>query len=385
MSVTIGDGTKANKVFSGSAAGTADGWIETTMDGGLITNLYGGGKVSAESTNLTVSGGTIASCVYGGVMADKAGEEITLAGSTLNITGSADIAAYIVGGARVDGGTASVGNVELNITGGALQRDDVYAYTWGAGYVRGGELTVEKATVNLSASLDGDIFAGAHSRNNGSATVENSFVNVTDGTFRRVFGGGWSQHQGTSHVENVKMDISGGTIFAVYAGGANSAENISSIGNAEINVSEDADITNIYLTGRHKEGTVSGNVTLNFNGGTVDYISGITPGGIDQGGTTTAVFSSDIEDLGIDGLDVLKIYQGVTVNMIEEIDFTDFQKIQFVINDIENFDTSWTALTSDIIINDFDKFNISFIGADANEFKYDLASDKKGIVITKNN
>ena len=181
------------------------------------------------------------------------------------------------------------------------------------------------------------------------------------------------------------MDISGGTIFAVYAGGANSAENISSIGNAEINVSEDADITNIYLTGRHKEGKVSGNVTLNFNGGTVDYISGITPGAVDQGGTTTAVFKSDIEDLGIDGLDVLKIYQGVTVNMIEEIDLTDFQKIQFIINDIENFDTSWTALTSDITINDFDKFEISFIGADTDEFKYDLSDDKKGIVITKNN
>ena len=124
---------------------------------------------------------------------------------------------------------------------------------------------------------------------------------------------------------------------------------------------------------------------MNFNGGTVDYISGITPGGFDQGGTTTAVFKSDIEDLGIDGLDVLKIYQGVTVNMIEEIDLTDFQKIQFIINDIENFDTSWTALTSDIIINDFENFEISFIGAGTDEFKYDLASDKKGIVITKNN
>ena len=124
---------------------------------------------------------------------------------------------------------------------------------------------------------------------------------------------------------------------------------------------------------------------MNFNGGTVDYISGITPGGFDQGGTTTAVFESDIEDLAIDGLDVLKIYQGVTVNMIEEIDLTDFQEIQFVINDINNFDTSWTALTSDIIINDFDKFNISFVGAGTDEFKYDLSDDNRGIVITKNN
>ncbi len=384
LTVTISEVT-ANKVFAGSESGR-DGKIKTTMTGGEIAStLYGGGKVSAESTDLSVSGGTVGASVYGGLLVES--DDITLDSSKLTVTDSADLNSFVVGGSRVNGGkNHQIGSVELNISGGVFDRG-ASAYTWGAGYVKGGELSVDNVTVNLSSNIDGDIYGGAHNRDNGSSNVANSIINVDGGDFKRIYGGGWAQGEGSSSVGNVLINIEAGSVFAVYAGGANGLNSTSTIENAVINVSDRADIENIYLTGRHNMSHVSGDVTLNVSGGDVDVISGITPWGADMvAGTTKAVITTSLEDLIVDGVDVFAIGNKAEVNMREEIDSSDFTTLQFIIEDAENFSDSWTALTTDAEI---DLANITVNFADANgsliESGFDaiVSDDKKSILVSR--
>ena len=385
--VSIGSEASVNKVYSGSAAGV-DGKITTEMAGGKIGGtLYGGGKVSAAGTDLSVSGGSIGSTVYGGILAEDG--ETSVGSAKLTLSESALVIGYIVAGSRVNGGTHSIGSVELNLAGGDFDRGSV-AYSWGAGYVTGGILDVESVNVNMSGSVDGDVFGGAHSRGTGSATVDKSIITVSGSEeYKRIYGGGWAQNGASSNVENVEINIDGGNIFAVYAGGANAKESSSTIGSAEINI-ESGCVENVYLTGRHSQSSVSGDVTLNFNGGDIDLISGITPWGGDLvAGTTKAILNANLEDLYIDGLDVLAIAHNVTAGMIEDIDSSDFKTLEFIIADAENFGDSWTALTTtgmvdadiDAIASTAKFFNGS--GVEISGFDAAVSEDRKSIIVSK--
>ncbi|MBR2344812.1 MAG: hypothetical protein IKA71_03390, partial [Lentisphaeria bacterium] len=97
---TIASGLKQGTVFAGSEKGT-DGKITTTVTGGeIVKHLYGGGKVSADSTKLTVEGGTVGQDVYGGLLIKNATDAISLGESNLTVSGGT-FNQYVVGGSRV--------------------------------------------------------------------------------------------------------------------------------------------------------------------------------------------------------------------------------------------------------------------------------------------
>ncbi|MBR2344421.1 MAG: hypothetical protein IKA71_01380, partial [Lentisphaeria bacterium] len=116
---TIAAGLKQGTVFAGSEKGV-DGKITTTVTGGEIAkHLYGGGKVSAESTELTVEGGTVGQDVYGGLLIKNATNAISLGESNLTVSGGT-FDQYVVGGSRVTAADATtthtVGKVTLTLT-----------------------------------------------------------------------------------------------------------------------------------------------------------------------------------------------------------------------------------------------------------------------------
>ncbi|MBR2625887.1 MAG: hypothetical protein IKD23_05780, partial [Lentisphaeria bacterium] len=97
---TIASGVKQGTVFAGSEKGV-DGKITTTVTGGeIVKHLYGGGKVSAESTELTVESGTVGKDVYGGLLIKETTNAISLGESNLTVSGGT-FNQYVVGGSRV--------------------------------------------------------------------------------------------------------------------------------------------------------------------------------------------------------------------------------------------------------------------------------------------
>ena len=72
--------------------------ITTEVTGGKINkNLYGGGKVSADTTNLTISGGEIGQDVFGGICSSETKGELTEANLTIS---GGTFKHYVVGGSR---------------------------------------------------------------------------------------------------------------------------------------------------------------------------------------------------------------------------------------------------------------------------------------------
>lgn len=167
-----------NNVYGGGALGTVSGNTDVTVSGGKVNNVFGAGMGRAAAqgvtavtaniggtTNVNISGGTIAESVYGGgqngnvkqannpAKGDPEGNRDINPVSTVNVTG---------------------GNITNNVFGGGSM-----------GFTNGATL------VNMSGgSVEGSVFGGAYGTQGKVYVAGQRTVNMRGGTVNRnVYGG----------------------------------------------------------------------------------------------------------------------------------------------------------------------------------------------------
>ena len=174
-----------------------------------------GNKV--EDNVLVVSGGTLTTAAYGGLVENKkrdaSGNPLTTGdaeGNTLRITGGTVAAAY---GANVTVKDGAAQDNAAEISGGTV-----------TGNVYGGALTAVGATKNATGgsahitggSVGGNVYGGAITNAAASGNVTGSSVHVAGGTVSGTVYGG--HNAGTGTATGGTITITGGHMGAVYGG-----------------------------------------------------------------------------------------------------------------------------------------------------------------------
>lgn len=179
--------------------------IESTAN--ITGNIYGGGELGAVGTsNVNLSGGTIAGTVFGG------GNNVGVTTSNVNITDNVNLSkddGAIFGGSNAQG-TTTTSNIKVantinkNIYGGGL----------------GSGTTVISSNVNLEtgANATGDIYGGGK-----EGKVTDVVINLNAGTANNVYGGGHLAGVDNSVKINSKAGSKAQTIF----GGSNESGSVS--------------------------------------------------------------------------------------------------------------------------------------------------------------
>ncbi len=360
---TIASGLKQGTVFAGSQTGF-DSVITTTVSGGSIQkNLYGGGKVSADTTNLTISGGTVDMIVYGGIYVTSALNTAgNLGNANLTIT-DGTFNHYLSGGSRVDAfdttTTHTTGTVNLILKGGEFtckgSNSDPGTTIYGAGYLKGTgavaenvqyQVTTSNVTID-GASITGAVYGGAFSYNKGLAQVDEANVTVESGSVDRVFGGGWAQDNGISNVVDVNITVKETAVVGtVYAGGVNASGGKSEVtGSVAITVTDTAAVNTIFMGGRYNNSLVSGDVTVTISGADKEFARISGDGAyLKNTGTSSLVVDAIVKVAALDGIDKLTITDGSTLNLTEA-DFTGLTEICFDLEDAKLDTADWTVLT----------------------------------------
>ena len=261
ISFTVNGGTFNNNIYAGAAvkAGAATGVVHT-----------------ADDITLTLNGGTAtkgAFCVYGGGYATGTTEDalVYTAGDVdISIAGGAwgeyVSGRGIFGGVYADKIAASVGNVEISVTDGTL----------------------------------GNIYGGGWAQNGGTSTVGDVSITVTGSAeVANVFGGGSysSTSGGSTSVDNVVIVISGGTISGnIFAAGQGEFSTVT--GDVSVTFMGANDYAcNVYGYGVPTSATTSADKTLAFDSYT-GTISGAVGGfdGIVLSGNTAATLTGAIDN-----------------------------------------------------------------------------------------
>ncbi len=381
ISQEISAGTKSGTVFAGSETGV-DSVITTTVSGGSIQkNLYGGGKVSADTTNLTINGGNVDWDVYGGVYNPSANTHTTLQNSNLTIS-AGEFARYIIGGSRVqNGGThETTGTVTLTIRGGKFAADDSFNNghkLYAAGYLVGtgtasvssgsevnfdefagnAALKVSQSVLNLEmqpeTGISGSVYGGAFASNGGIAYTASSDVTVSTGTYGYVFGGGLGSTGGISVTRETSVTIkAGASVTALIGGGASGKNSFSYTRSAEINVNGGS-IGTIYLGGRYADSYVQDStVFINNDSATIGRITGASEYDSDNVTGTAKVGITATAAVGaIDFVDIVSIAGGATLTLDEVIDFSGAED-DFVLDfAVTESVQDWEVLSSEGISN----------------------------------
>ena len=367
---TIASGLKQGTVFAGSEKGV-DGKITTTVTGGEIAkHLYGGGKVSAESTELTVESGTVGKDVYGGLLIKETTNAISLGESNLTVSGGT-FNQYVVGGSRVTAAdvttTHTAGKVTLTLAGGdfafAGTNTDPGASIFGAGYVQGFNNTaavnapyqVTESDVTVATDITGAVYGGAFVSKSGLAQVDKANITVSAGSVDRVFGGGWAQTNGISNVGDVNILIeNSAAVGTIYVGGGNDISGATNVtGTVTVTVTGSAAVGSIFMGGRYNNSLVSGNVTVTISGEakTFDRISG-DGSFLENTGTSSLVIDTTATVELLDGIDKLTITDGSTLNLTNA-DFSGLTEICFDLEDAVLDNADWTVMTG-VSLNEFE-------------------------------
>ena len=337
----------ANVHGGGYGAATATtGDVDVTVDGSTVWgDIYGGsgfGNVNdalADATNVTLASGTVHGDIYGGGLGDADNEALVNGNVHVIVTGGSVVERSTGVGGRVFGcnnvnGTPK-GSVNVTITGTAATTTDgggnkIYALqgVYGGGnlaaYLPTNDITATLVTVNGCGSSIKDLYGGGN-----AAPVPATHVTIHGGDIDRAFAGGNGESGTPAHVGFhstsltpsdgdsygtgvATLIITDGTVNKVF-GGSNSNGDI----RTSANVSVDRGATNCGLhigelygggnlaagkagsisigcTGSDTEGIgdlygganaadVTGNITLNIHGGSIERAFGgnNTSGNID--------------------------------------------------------------------------------------------------------
>ena len=279
----------ANQVFYASVGGaqTNIGKRKLYVEGGILSGIAGGIDANNNATDETffirMTGGTVRGVVYGsGAFAEASG-----------------IRRFVITGGTINGWVAAGCNGTDPTQSGGTLPSDTYVYIGGTSHI--GNTT----NLTLNTSSDGNVF-GAGSGNAAQATtgqVNNSNVVIADESYikNNVFGGG---NFGYSNA-TASLYVTGGEVNGSVFGGSNQKQ-----GNTvSINMTDGQVNSGIY-GGSNVTGTISGNVTMNINGGQVgvdaEHTANIHGGGY---GSATVVSGNVDLTLGEEGQET----KGVTV------------------------------------------------------------------------
>lgn len=279
----------ANQVFYASVGGaqTNIGKRKLYVEGGILSGIAGGIDANNNATDETffirMTGGTVRGVVYGsGAFAAASG-----------------IRRFVITGGTINGWVAAGCNGTDPTQSGGTLPSDTYVYIGGTSHI--GNTT----NLTLNTSSDGNVF-GAGSGNAAQATtgqVNNSNVVIADESYikNNVFGGG---NFGYSNA-TATLYVTGGEVNGSVFGGSNQKQ-----GNTvSINMTDGQVNSGIY-GGSNVTGTISGNVTMNINGGQVgvdaEHTANIHGGGY---GSATIISGNVDLTLGEEGQET----KGVTV------------------------------------------------------------------------
>lgn len=290
ITVTINDGTIGNVFGGNDQAGSHTKNNEVHLNGGSITNAYGGGNLSSvTNTNVYLNGSTVTD-LYGG--SNTSGDVSTTnvvvtSGTVTNIYGgnnaggtdgetSVDIKAGTVKGNVYGGGkgNATIVNGDVDVTigdnnGGPNISGSVYGGS-AFGTVNSANAGEVNVIVNAGVII-GNVFGGGQGSSTYTPYVNGDItVTISGGDISSVFGG---NDQAGSHTKNNEVHLNGGTIENVYGGG-----NRSSVTNTNVYMNG-AKVTNIY-GGSNTLGDVS-TTNVDITSGTVQNVYG----GNNEGGT----------------------------------------------------------------------------------------------------
>jgi len=302
MTLTL-DGTKLwLKEIAGeeiTETGTYKGDGFTIMSSGKVTNFIGKEVTGSETEIATkVSGGTITQNLVGGAYAKFA-----------------------------EDGKAEIGNVELNFSGEA--NVEASARVYAGGYLYGvdkaeapdaAQMTVEKVTVNLdSDGVAGNVYGGAHARQNGNASVTEVNITVTgNNELTRIYAGGWAEGGAISHVETSNVTVKGSAkVDYLYGGGANGSGS-TSVGTTNITITDSAEVGTIFMAGRYGYSSV-GAVNLTFDGEakTLKRLSGVSSAGIDHTENAVVTLETSLTANSIDYVDKFIINENCTLTAVD--------------------------------------------------------------------
>ena len=355
---TIGCGTRFGDVYGGCNLADIYGSVTLTIEGGTMTNVYGGSKgrsATSDPSNstpkaadingdvtLNITGGSIGNAFGGSningnitgsiqVNVEKAADPCLW--SLGNVYGASNQAAYTpttpgsypavnikngaITGSVFGGGLGATATVTSNpvvTIGDNASGHESYVASIGGDVYGGGDAgnVVGTTHVNVvnkcNTTISGDVYGGGN-----AANVNGTDVNIDGGTIAgMVFGGGHGDKDANPQKEanvngNVTVDVTGGTINKVF-GGSNSKGNIS--GTVAVNIAKgdtscDMHITEVYGGGNQAAGN-AGTLTIGCTGDYATKSEGITNV---YGGANAADIGNNIS-LTIQGGHIDNVYGG---------------------------------------------------------------------------
>lgn len=306
--VTI-DGGKITNVFGGgegnsTTAPNCYGKLTTTINSGEVTNVFGGNNlagVPSSDVYVVLNGGNVANC-YGG------GNKSAVTNTNVSVNNSANVG-YLFGGSNESG---NVNSTLINLNGGTLKH--VYGGNNIGGTVNstlinalGGSVTNETHTGEIYGGGRQAVTTNTHVVYNGTfadiiygggesaGITDLALVDLVNGTASYVYGGS----NITGDVNQTTINGSNGTYSYIYGGGkkattANTLVNLNGVNSTNVfGGGESADITGKTIVNVNN-GTIDNvyggsNITGNVLTTNVNYNYGISSnvfGGNNQGGTT---------------------------------------------------------------------------------------------------
>ena len=329
--VNINGGTVGQDVFGGGSEAAVNGATHVTVSSGTIgLDVYGGGALAnTGATTVDIMGGTITRNVYGGGLGDNTHSPQEGGAVTVNIgdgtPGPSETGEHFTGTATIGGSVYGCNNfagspqdnVTVNIyqtyhtdgaSGNGVEGSGyAIANVFGGGNAANFEPSAsgKKATVNIFGCYNtiGRVFGGGD-----AAATPSVETNIQGGRINIVFGGGNGEAgpPGANVNGTVDLSIHGGNVGQFF-GGSNQNGTITDV----ITITVDANgpcgsmmideffcggnfaaithdlTTTMYcsegmvvksLYGGCNQANITGNVTLNVEGGTYEYVYGGSKG-----------------------------------------------------------------------------------------------------------
>ncbi|MCI5779540.1 MAG: hypothetical protein MR051_06985, partial [Lentisphaeria bacterium] len=311
---------------------------EKYMTGGTVTNLFVGTLATSGNARSVITGGAIAQPVIGGALIGVSGQPT--GGHLVTVT-------LDVRGGDFQGGQENGG---MNYVAG-------YAYGDGVALSVEANYTVDKAVLNLAgASINGNLYAGAHARKYAYASVGETFITVSSGYVEKLYGGGWAERGdknitgGTAALSTVgtaTVTITGGTVERLYAGGGNAPCGYTEVGTANITITG-GQVDFVFLGGRNINCSV-GSATLTLTGDdalTLTRVSGRNDCGADNTALSTLNVETDVALNYLDDVDRINIAEGGRLT-IRELALYD-EPVDLAVNLVtDGVEGDWTVLSGE--------------------------------------
>ena len=336
--INVTGGKIRNSVFGGSNGAYLSGTSKAVMESSTFIHIGGDAEIGSDSSTLTFSYGNTtypnsaieSGSIFGAGNGQSGADDVGIVkNSVIVVDGEATIKGNVYGG-------GNYGRIGLNNTDSTakiyVSGGEVKGSVYGGGNNNGSGVSGRDSTVTINMTdgdVDGSVYGGSRAKGYiyGSANV-----NIIGGTVNKdVYGGGEggfssSSSPGTFVQKNVNVTIgdntSGPSISgSVYGGSAygtvNATTTNANLSNYTTNVTVNkGNITGSVFGGAKGSSTytpyVSGNITVDINGGTITsvyggfdeagkpkgsstvYIDGGTVGNAYGGGNKTSIDTTDI-------------------------------------------------------------------------------------------